>query len=255
MFGVAAGLSEEGFIPFVHSFGAFASRRIADQIFMSGVYARQDVRIVGSDPGISAGPNGGTHISLEDIGILRSLPGTIILEPCDPVQLRSVIAQTTSQRGIFYIRLMRKTKEQFYEEGAVFRLGKASILREGKDLSIITCGTICIKEALKAADALGAEGIQTKIIDMFTIKPLDREAVIKAATGTRAVITLENHNILNGLGSAVAEVIAEEGISIPFRRLGAPDTAGEVGTVDYLLHRFGMDAAAVTAASKAMLVP
>ena len=152
MFGVAAGLSEEGFIPFVHSFGAFASRRIADQIFMSGVYARQDVRIVGSDPGISAGPNGGTHISLEDIGILRSLPGTIILEPCDPVQLRSVIAQTTSQRGIFYIRLMRKTKEQFYEEGAVFRLGKASILREGKDLSIITCGTICIKEALKAAD-------------------------------------------------------------------------------------------------------
>ena len=106
------------------------------------------------------------------------------LEPCDPVQLRSVIAQTTSQRGIFYIRLMRKTKEQFYEEGAVFRLGKASILREGKDLSIITCGTICIKEALKAADALGAEGIQTKIIDMFTIKPLDREAVIKAATGT-----------------------------------------------------------------------
>mgnify|MGYP000674148564 CR=1 FL=1 len=134
---------------------------------------------------------------------------------------------------------MRKTKEQFYEEGAVFRLGKASILREGKDLSIITCGTICIKEALKAADALGAEGIQTKIIDMFTIKPLDREAVIKAATGTRAVITLENHNILNGLGSAVAEVIAEEGISIP---LGAwrPDTAGEVGTVDYLLHRFGM---------------
>ena len=253
MFGVAAGLSEEGFIPFVHSFGAFASRRIADQIFMSGVYARQDVRIVGSDPGISAGPNGGTHISLEDIGILRSLPGTIILEPCDPVQLRSVIAQTTSQRGIFYIRLMRKTKEQFYEEGAVFRLGKASILREGKDLSIITCGTICIKEALKAADALGAEGIQTKIIDMFTIKPLDREAVIKAATGTRAVITLENHNILNGLGSAVAEVIAEEGISIPFRRLGAPDTAGEVGTVDYLLHRFGMDAAAVTTAAKAML--
>lgn len=253
MFGVAAGLSEEGFIPFVHSFGAFASRRMTDQIFMSGIYARQNIRIVGSDPGISAGPNGGTHMSLEDMGILRSLPETIILEPCDPVQLRSVITQTVEEKGIFYIRLMRKSREQFYEDETFFRLGQASIIREGGDLSVITCGAICIREALNAAKVLEAEGVQVRIIDMFTLKPLDRNAVINAAAETKGIITLENHNIYNGLGSAVAEVIAEEGISIPFRRLGVMDTAGEVGTVDYLLDKFHMNAAAIIAAYKGMM--
>lgn len=253
MFGVAAGLSEEGFIPFIHSFGAFASRRIADQIFVSGIYAQKNVRIVGSDPGISAGPNGGTHISLEDIGILRTLPGTVILEPCDPIQLKFVIAQTAALKGIFYIRLMRKTKDRFYEKDSAFEIGKACVLREGDGLSIITCGTICIKEALKAAQILEAEGIQVRIIDMFTIKPLDRDTVLKAAAETKAILTLENHNICNGLGSAVAEVIAEEGIQIPFKRLGAPDTVGEVGTIDYLLHKFGMDAAAIVTAAKSLL--
>lgn len=253
MFGVAAGLSEEGFIPFVHSFGAFASRRIADQIFISGIYAHQNIRIVGSDPGISAGPNGGTHISLEDIGILRSLPKTIILEPCDPIQLKSVITQTTEEKGIFYIRLMRKTSDQFYPEDISFKIGQASILKNGGDLTIITCGTICIVEALKAAEALEKEGIHTRIIDMFTIKPLDSDSVIKAAAETKAIITLENHNIYNGLGSAVAEVIAEQGITIPFKRLGAPDTVGEVGTIDYLLDKFSMNAAAIIATAQTLL--
>lgn len=253
MFGIAAGLSEEGFIPFIHSFAAFASRRIADQIFVSGIYARQNVRIVGSDPGISAGPNGGTHISLEDIGILRSMPKTVILEPCDPVQLKFVLAETTGDKGIFYIRLMRKTKDQFYEEGAPFRIGRACILRKGSDLSVITCGTICIKESMEAARILESEGIHVRIIDMFTIKPLDLDMIRRAAAETKAILTLENHNIYNGLGSAVAEVIAEEGIQIPFKRLGVPDTVGEVGTTDYLLHKFGMDAASVAAAAKLLL--
>ncbi len=253
MLGVAAGLSEEGFFPFVHSFGAFASRRIADQIFVSGIYAKQNICIVGSDPGISAGPNGGTHISLEDIGILRSLPGTVILEPCDPVQLKSLLRQIAQKSGIFYLRLMRKSKDQFYPDGTEFSMGKASLLRDGTDLSIITCGTVCVKEALKAAETLEAEGIRTRIVDMFTIKPLDRDAVLQAASETKAVITLENHNILNGLGSAVAEVLAESRISVPFKRLGAPDTAGEVGTADYLLNKFSMDAPAVAAAARELL--
>lgn len=253
MFGVAAGLSEEGFIPFVHSFSAFASRRITDQIFMSGIYARQNVRVVGSDPGLSAGPNGGTHISLEDMGILRSLPGTIILDPCDPVQLNAVAEQSVAKKGIYYIRLMRKSKDQFYEEGTSFEIGRASILKEGEDLSVITCGTVCIREALRAAELLEKDGIHVKIIDMFTVKPLDREAVLKAAAETGAIITLENHNIYNGLGSAVAEVIAESGLSIPFKRMGVPDSVGEVGTLDYLLQKFGMDADAVAGTAKELL--
>ena len=253
MFGVAAGLSEEGFIPFVHSFSAFASRRITDQIFMSGIYARQNVRVVGSDPGLSAGPNGGTHISLEDMGILRSLPGTIILDPCDPVQLNAVVEQSAAKKGIDYIRLMRKSKDQFYEEGTSFEIGRASILKEGEDLSVITCGTVCIREALRAAELLEKDGIHVRIIDMFTVKPLDREAVLKAAAETGAIITLENHNIYNGLGSAVAEVIAESGLSIPFKRMGVPDSVGEVGTLDYLLQKFGMDADAVAGTAKELL--
>ena len=253
MFGVAAGLSEEGFVPFVHSFSAFASRRIADQIFMSGIYARQNVRIVGSDPGLSAGPNGGTHISLEDMGILRTLPGTMILDPCDPVQLKAVTAQSIDRKGIYYIRLMRKSKDQFYEEGTSFEIGRASILKEGGDLSVITCGTVCVREALKAAEILEKEHIHVRIIDMFTVKPLDREAVLKAAAETGAIITLENHNIYNGLGSAVAEVIAEEGIRIPFKRMGVPDSVGEVGTLDYLLCKFGMDGASVAKTAKELI--
>lgn len=253
MFGVAAGLSEEGFIPFVHSFSAFASRRITDQIFMSGIYARQNVRVVGSDPGLSAGPNGGTHISLEDMGILRSLPGTIILDPCDPVQLNAVVEQSAAKKGIYYIRLMRKSKDQFYEEGTSFEIGRASILKGGEDLSVITCGTVCIREALRAAEVLEKDGIHVRIIDMFTVKPLDREAVLKAAAETGAIITLENHNIYNGLGSAVAEVIAESGLSIPFKRMGVPDSVGEVGTLDYLLQKFGMDADAVAGTAKELL--
>ena len=253
MFGVAAGLSEEGFIPFVHSFSAFAIRRITDQMFMSGIYARQNVRVVGSDPGLSAGPNGGTHISLEDMGILRSLPGTIILDPCDPVQLNAVAEQSVAKKGIYYIRLMRKSKDQFYEEGTSFEIGRASILKGGEDLSVITCGTVCIREALRAAELLEKDGIHVRIIDMFTVKPLDREAVLKAAAETGAIITLENHNIYNGLGSAVAEVIAESGLSIPFKRMGVPDSVGEVGTLDYLLQKFGMDADAVAGTAKELL--
>ncbi len=253
MLGVAAGLSEEGFFPFVHSFAAFASRRIADQIFVSGIYAKQNICIVGSDPGISAGPNGGTHISLEDIGILRSLPGTIILEPCDPVQLKSVLRQIPQRTGVFYLRLMRKSKDQFYPDGTEFPIGKASLIRQGSDITIITCGTVCIKEALKAAEALEEKGIHARVIDMFTIKPLDQAAVLQAASETKAVITLENHNIFNGLGSAVAEVLAENRCSVPFRRLGAPDRAGEVGTADYLMSKFSMDAQAVLAAAAELL--
>ena len=253
MFGVAAGLSEEGFFPFIHSFSAFASRRIADQIFVSGIYAKQNVCIVGSDPGISAGPNGGTHISLEDVGILRSFPRTTILDPCDPVQLISILRQITGKPGIFYIRLMRKVKDQFYSDCTEFSIGQASVLKEGNDLSIITCGNICIKEALKAAQVLESQNIHIRILDMFTIKPLDQAAVIKAAKETGAIITLENHNIYNGLGSAVAEVLADNGISIPFKRLGAPDTTGEVGTLDYLMEKFNMNANTIVSTAKSLL--
>lgn len=245
MLGVAAGLSAEGLVPFVHSFAPFASRRIADQIFVSGVYARQNLRIVGSDPGISACSNGGTHISLEDVGILRSLPGTVILDPCDAVQLTQVVRQSVLKRGIYYIRLTRKSKFRFYEPSRSFSIGRAATAAEGSDLTLITAGAVCMAEAFKAADILGKKGISVRILDMFTLKPLDVEAVLKAAGDTGTVLTLENHNVMNGLGSAVAEVLAENRCDVTFRRMGVPDCAGEVGTVDYLLEKYQMSTACV----------
>lgn len=253
MLGVAGGLSAEGMIPFVHSFAPFSTRRIADQIFVSGVYARQNIRIIGSDPGITACANGGTHISLEDFGILRSMPGTVILDPCDELQLTQMIRQTVTQKGIFYIRLARKNKLRFYSPDRVFTIGKAEVVRDGMDLTIITEGAVCMAEALKAAELLSEKGIGARIVDMFTIKPLDRAAVLKAANETGAILTLENHNVFNGLGSAVAEVLAESRCGAAFRRIGAPDCVGEVGTVDYLLNKFGMDAEHVKDAALQLL--
>lgn len=251
--GVAAGLSAQGMIPFVHSFSAFSSRRIADQIFVSGIYAKQNIRIVGSDPGIAACPNGGTHMSLEDIGILRSMPGTIILDPCDAVQLKAAVKMSTEQPGIYYIRLMRKSKDQFYPEDQKFEIGKAAELAEGSDITLIAAGTICVAEALKAAELLKARDISARVLDMFTIKPLDRDAVLKAARETGGIITVENHNIYNGLGSAVAEVLAESRQAVPFVRLGVPDSVGEVGTVDYMLEKFRFSGKDIAAAAQTLL--
>ncbi len=253
MMGVACGLSAEGMVPFVHSFAPFSSRRIADQIFVSGIYAGQSVRIVGSDPGILAGPNGGTHISLEDMAILRSMPGTVVLDPCDAAQLTGVIKNTVSEKGIYYIRLARKSKVKFYSSGQNFTVGKAVVYREGSDVTIIAAGAVCMAEAVKAAGILHEDGIEARILDMFTVKPLDSEAVLRAAAETRAVITLENHNILNGLGSAVAEVIAENSCGALFKRMGVPDCKGEVGTLEYLLEKFHMSASYVADTAKKML--
>lgn len=253
MLGVAGGLSAEGMIPFVHSFSAFSSRRIADQIFVSGIYARQNIRIIGSDPGISACANGGTHMSLEDVGILRSFPKSIVLDPCDAAQLIQVTRQSIEQKGIYYIRLMRKSKSQMYEPTQKFEIGKAVTAAEGSDLTIITAGTICMTEAIEAAKMLGKKGISVRIIDMFTIKPLDQQAVLKAARETGAIITLENHNIINGLGSAVAEVLAENNCNVKFKRMGVPDSVGEVGTVEYLLEKFKISRTYIAENAVAML--
>ena len=236
--GVAAGMSAVGKIPFVHSFGPFISRRACDQVFMSGAYARLNVKLVGSDPGITAQIN----------GIMRGIPQMTIVEPTDITMLRSVMRQMKENYGMFYMRLVRKTCMKIYEEGSEFEIGKAVVLRDGRDASVIASG-YCVAQALKAAEELEREGVYIRVIDMFTWKPVDEETIVKAAKETGAIVTAENHNVINGLGSAVAETVVKHS-PVPMEMIGVQDQFGEVGNLDYLAGRFGLKAENIIEAVK-----
>jgi transketolase len=192
------------------------------------------------DPGIVAALNGGTHMPFEDVGIMRNIPGMTVIEPADTTMLRDVLTKIAGEYGTHYIRLSRRAVAKIYEDGSSFEIGKAVPIRDGSDVTIIAAG-YCVAEAIKAAAILEKQSVAARVIDMFTIKPLDQEVVIKAATETGAIVTAENHNIINGLGSAVAEVLAEN-LPVPLERIGVRDIFGEVGPVEYLAKRFELTA-------------
>ena len=248
MIGIAAGLSAMGKIPFAHSFGCFASRRVCDQIMISAAYAKQNVRIVGSDPGITAAYNGGTHMPFEDMGVLRSIPGITLLEPTDPVMLVDILEQLASLRGVFYLRLVRKNTAAIYEEGSTFQLGRGNVLIDGSDVTIIA-GGIMVFEALKASVTLRSERISARIVDMFTWKPIDTELVESCARETGALVTAENHNVIGGLGSAVAEAAALT-YPVPIEMVGVKDMFGQVGTEDFLREQYSLTASDIVKAAK-----
>lgn len=240
MVGVAAGLSAEGFVPFAHSFAAFASRRAFDQVYMSGGYARLNVKVVGSDPGVGSALNGGTHQANEDMALMRAVPGMTVVEPSDAVMLVNLLPQIADAYGMFYLRLFRLAARKIYEPGSTFEIGRAVQLRDGSDATVIASG-LEVAEALEAADLLEKKGVSVRVLDMFTVKPVDREAVVAAARETGAIVTAENHNVVGGLGAAVAEVVCEE-CPVPMGRIGIQDTFGEVGFTPLLMERFGLTA-------------
>lgn len=239
----AAGMSAAGLVPFFHSFAVFSSRRIYDQIFISCAYAGLNVKIIGCDSGVSATYNGGTHMAFDDVGLLRGIPNITIIEPSDTVMMRSLVRQMAEAYGVFYMRTPRKAVERIYQDGSRFEIGKAAVLREGRDVSILASGMTVI-EALRAADLLERQNIQARVVDMFTIKPIDARCIRDCAAETGAIVTVENHNIIGGLGSAVAEVLAE-GRSVPLERAGVNEAFGEVGQQDYLKKRFGITGDAI----------
>jgi transketolase len=249
MVGVAAGLSSVGKIPFAATFACFASRRAYDQFFISGNYARLNVKLVGTDPGITAAFNGGTHMPFEDLGLMRNIPGLVIFEPSDPVSLAALLRESARHEGCTYMRLQRKPAAPLYPEGEKFGFGRGKVLKEGADVTICALGAIMVSEALKAAEDLSKEGIGAAVIDILTLKPLDRDLIASWAEKTGAVVTAENHQVIGGLGSAVAEVIAE-GAPAVLRRVGIKDEFGEVGTQDYLARRFGLTAAGIASAAR-----
>lgn len=247
MVGVAAGLSMRGYIPYIHTFAPFSTRRACDQIFLEGLYAGNTINIYGSDPGICVGANGGTHNTFEDISILRALPNMMILAPADDVQLEWCIREVAGLKGVHYIRANRKANARVYAEGSDFEIGKGNIIRRGEDVLIVSMGEM-LSVAYEAAEQLEEKGISAEVIDMFTIKPFDADLVLKEAAGKKLVVSFENHNITGGLGDAVAEVLADHGCGIPLKRIGIQDQFGQVGTYDYLQKVFGLTAEDLSAA-------
>jgi transketolase len=241
MVGVAAGLSVTGKIPFADTFASFASRRTFDQFFISANYARLNVKLVGTDPGVTAALNGGTHMAFEDLGLMRTIPKLVVVEPSDPVSLRALVKCCAVHTGSTYLRLQRKDAKVLYETSENFELGKGKILKSGSDVALLATGAVMVNEALKAAEILADEGIDAAVVDMHTIKPIDQALVIEMAETCGAIVTCENHQITNGLGSAVAEVLAES-MPTPMLRVGVKDMFGEVGSEDYLKERFGLTA-------------
>ena len=241
MMGVAAGLSLTGFKPFTHTFAPFATRRVFDQLFLSGAYAGNTINVYGSDPGFSVASNGGTHTAWEDVALIREIPGAVICDPADDVQMEWIIKEFLKMEGIHYVRSNRKAVRNVYKKGSSFKIGQGNILKEGKDILIIAAGQL-VSEALDCAEELEKEGYSVEVIDMFTIKPLDEKLLIKEAKGKSKIVTMENHSIYGGLGSAVSEVIAENGISVPVKRIGVKEKFGQVGTAEFLQEEFGLTA-------------
>ncbi len=236
MASVAAGLASYGFKPYIESFTPFATRRICDQIAISVAYAGMNVKIIGTDPGIAAELNGGTHMSMEDIGVLRSVPGVVIFEPVDNNQLKAALPIINDYDGCVYIRMFRKETPEVFPSDYKFDLFKADKLRDGSDISIFVSGFLT-NDVLNAAKKLSDEGISCEVINVHTIKPIDRETVIASARKTGNVLTVENHNVIGGLHSAVTEALAAE--CIPVYAIGVPDRFGEVGKLPYLREIMG----------------
>ena len=248
MAGVAAGLSMAGFIPFTHTFSCFQSRKTIDQTFLTAGFAQANVKMVGSDPGLLALNNGASHMGLEDMGILQNVPNLTLVEPCDAVCLKAILPMIKDTYGLFYIRMNRKNAETIYDPATKFEIGKGNVLREGKDVTII-CSGMMVGESLRAAEKLAAEGIEAKVVDMWTWQPIDEELIIASAKETGAIVTAENHRKVSGLGSAVARVLSEN-CPTPLGMLGVDQVYGEVGSQAYLQGVFGLTVDDIVAKAK-----
>jgi transketolase len=237
LIGVACGLSLIGKIPIIHSFASFITRRTYDTLFVSGAYAGLNLTLIGSDPGITSAYNGGTHMTFEDVGLIRSIPNSVIFEPADNNQLSSMLPKIIGHNGIKYMRIIRREKpEIIYPEDTDFQIGKAKKLRDGKDVTIISMGFLVVS-CLNAAEILEKRGISASVLDIVTVKPIDKEAVVDAALMTGAIVTVENHSLATGLNAAVGSVVVKNR-PCPVLGVGVNERFGEVGSLQELTEIF-----------------
>ncbi|OGB88516.1 transketolase [candidate division WOR-1 bacterium RIFCSPHIGHO2_02_FULL_45_12] len=252
MIGTAAGLAASGKIAFASTFAVFGSGRAWDQIRMVVAYTRLNVKVVVTHGGITTGEDGASHQANEDIAIMRALPNMTVVVPADAVETGKVIRAAAEFNGPMYVRLSRAMTPVIYkEESCDFKIGRGIVLREGKNVAIIACG-IMVGVALEAADKLAAEKITCRVVDLHTIKPIDKELIIKCAEETGAVVTAEEHSIIGGLGGAVAEVLVENAV-VPMARVGVRDTFGESGKPEDLLVKYGLTSGEIVTAVKNVL--
>ena len=251
MIGLAGGMARSGEIPFCHSFCAFITKRVLDQITMQAAYPNLPVKIVGFLPGIAT-LLGVSHQAIEDIAIMRAVPNMAIFEPSGPEYHAAMVQLALEWDGPAYLRMKRPETTPTAFTPMPLEIGKGVVRREGTDITIISAG-LCVHESLNAAELLSQNGIESRVIDMASIKPIDVNLIIESAIKTKALITAENHSVIGGLGSAVAEVLMDEGIGIPFKRIGIQDQFCEGGTTSYLMRKFGIDADAITRAATAVI--
>ena len=238
MISVAAGLAAAGKMAFASSFAMFAAGRAFEQVRNSVGYPHLNVKIGATHAGITVGEDGATHQCLEDIALMRTIPGMTIVNPCDAVEARAAVEAAMQTYGPFYLRFGRCACPVLCGEDYKFELGKGVLMRDGKDATVIATGYM-VHLALEAAQALAAEGIDVRVINIHTIKPLDKDIILKAARETGAIVTAEEHNIIGGLGSAVAETVCE-GCPVPVLRVGVEDRFGKSGKVPPLLEEYGL---------------
>ena len=252
MIGVAAGLATCGKIPFASSFAMFAAGRAFEQVRNSVGYPHLNVKIAGSHAGISVGEDGATHQCLEDLALMRSIPGMVVLNPADHYEMQAAVKAAAAYKGPVYIRLGRLAVESFNNSDDYrFEIGKGVTLREGKDITVIATG-LMVSRALKAVRRLEKEGIDARLINLHTLKPIDREIIVKAAKETGKIVTVEEHNIIGGLGDAVAAVLCEE-CPVPLVKIGVNDVFGHSGPAVDLLDQYGLNAAHIEQVVRDML--
>ena len=246
MIDVAAGLALAGNIAFTGSFAVFGTGRVYDQIRNTVCYSKLDVKIAPTHAGVSVGPDGGSHQMLEDISLMRGLPGMRVLVPADYASARAAIKLAAKTPGPVYVRMGRASVPCVYDDDVELEIGRAYVLREGADVTIIACG-VEIREALAAADALAERGVSAEVIDAFSVKPLDEETILASVAKTGRVVVAEEHSVIGGLGSAVAELLAEKHPA-PCAFVGMRDRFGKSGEFEELMSYFGLDSAAVVEA-------
>lgn len=248
---IAAGMALAGKIAYAGTYAIFVPGKSVDQIRNNIAYPNLNVKIVCSHGGISVGPDGASHQQVEDIAIMRAIPKMKVVVPSDAVSTKAIIKAIAPIPGPFYVRLTRSSTPVVYDSGFEYQLGKAQVLREGGDVAIFACG-IMVPEALKASESLKAKGVAASIVDIHTIKPIDSETTVKFAQSCGRVVTAEEHNIMGGMGSAVAEVLGER-LPTPMRRVGVMDTFGESGDASELLKKYGLTAASIEQAASSLV--
>jgi transketolase len=251
MIGVAAGLATTGKIPFTGTYAVFLTGRAWDQVRQALSYTKLNVKLVGLHSGISVGEDGATHQATEDIALMRALPGVTVLAPCDAEETAQAVKLARDTAGPVYIRLFRPPAAPLVPEGYRLQLGKAPVMRPGSDVTLAACGRM-VALALEAAETLAADGVSARVLNMVSVKPLDREAIVAAGRETGGVVSIEDHTISGGLGSAIAEVLAEAGAG-KLRRIGVQDCFAESGDCDALYELYGLSADHIVAAARELV--